>query len=569
MNKLFWTVVKIIFIFLIPVVIIIRLFYIQVWQHRINLPKIETQISDKVLVNVPRGEILDRNNRILATSIELASVYIHSKSFIEAKEKLKDEVNKRNVQLICSTFKISEEELDEKCKKYKRFCLAKDVDLVDAFKVKYIPGVEVETYQKRVYPYENIGSYIVGRVNSRGKGYSGIEYSCENYLNRIKEKEIIMYSSGRIQRTPVRLADFSEIKEVIAETKNPTVVVTLDFELQQKLEMVVLAKFFDIFKPKFLVCIIQRIDTGEILVYSILPNTDAPVFDPVSNWVYEPGSVFKVFPLAIFLEEKVVTPNTMIYCENGEFDYLGVKINDVKPHKYLSVEDVLVHSSNIGMAKMYLMFNNNQKFYEYLTLFGFGSPTGIDLPAEAYGSVPDITKKAAIIKALNISFGQGISTTLLQIVNGYTAIANNGQLLQPYIVKCVLDSNNNVIFTGKKRVIRKIMSDTTAKLIKQILYQTVERGTAVNAKINGIKICAKTGTAQKFDTETGRYSQTKYLMSCCGFFPMEEPKFTIGIFVDEPQIGRLASSVAVPIFREVVLELLNYYNNGVYYAKAN
>lgn len=571
MDRKKFLIIKILFLFIIPLFIILRLFLLQIWERKDYIVRIQKQIFTKISINIPRGDILDRNNKILATSIELASVYVNSKWFlygIEKFKKLAPETAKKNLQLISERFNISENEIIEKCKKTKRFWLAKDVDLIKINEIKNIPGIEVEISQKRVYPYETVGSYLIGRIDKDNKGYSGIELAFDDILSNVKKKEILAYKTGALQKKYVRLVNFSDVENLLENKKNFSVVLTVDFELQTKIENT-LKNFFEIYQPNFIACIIQKSDTGEILVLSIIPQTDTPQNNLSISCAYEPGSIFKIFPMAIFLEENVVTPYTKIDCENGNFKYLGITIKDVKPNKILSVEDIIVHSSNIGMAKIYLKYANDTKFFNYLSLFGFGSLTGIELPSEAKGYLPTPNSKSySAITPINVSFGQGLSTNFIQIINGYTAIANNGTLLQPFIVKSILDSNNNVVYSNEKTIIRKVISDKTANIIKEFMYQTVVRGTAKRAQIEGINICAKTGTAQKFDNKLKKYSPDKYLMSCCGFFPKELPKFTVGIFVDCPKKGSLASEVAAPIFKEVVSEILSYYNE-VFYAKAN
>ncbi len=571
MDKKKFLIIKILFLLIIPSSIILRLFILQIWERKDYVERIQRQISTKIFINVPRGDILDRNNKILATSVEVASIYVNSKWFlygIEKFKKLAPHTAKKNLQLISERFNISESEIIEKCKKTTRFCLAKEIDLIKINEIKNIPGIEVEILQKRIYPYETVGSYLIGRVNRDNKGYSGIELAFDDILSNIKKKELLVYKTGTLQKKYVRLANFSDTKNLLENEKNFSVVLTIDFDLQSRIENI-LKKFFKIYQPNFIACIVQKTDTGEILILSILPQTDTPQDNISISCAYEPGSIFKVFPMAIFLEENVVTPYTRIDCENGNFKYLGVTIKDVKPNKILSVEDVIVHSSNIGMAKIYLKYANNTRFFNYLSLFGFGNLTGIELPSESKGYLPTPDSKAySAITPINVSFGQGLSANFIQIINGYTAIANNGTLLQPFIVKSILDNKNNVVYSNEKTVIRKVISDKTANIIKEFMYQTVLRGTAKIAQIEGIDICAKTGTAQKFDNKLNKYSPDKYLMSCCGFFPKESPKFTIGIFIDEPKKGSLASEVAVPIFKEVITEILNYYNE-VFYAKAN
>jgi len=568
MDKKRFYILKIFLIVVLPLILVFRVFIIQVWQREDFLPVVEKQLISKIKINIPRGDILDRTNKILATSIEVARVYLNSKEFLDGVQKLKKSnpsANQYNISLICSTFNIPKETLFSTCKKHRRFCLSKEVDLDVAFKLKHIPGIEIDTYLKRLYPYSPIESHVVGRVNYEHKGYSGIEYEYDNILSTLRRKELVVYKSGTLQKRVARLANINDLSDFANDKQNCSIVLTIDINLQSKIANI-LKKYYETYSPTTIMCIIQDSNTGELLVLSILPETDTPLINQTVNCVYEPGSVFKIFPMAVFLEEQKINPNDIIDCENGEFSYSGVTIRDVKPYKFLTVKDIIVFSSNIGMAKLYLKYADLKKFLEYQNLFGFGNQTGIELPQEACGFLPSY-EKCNSLTPLYISFGQGCATTPLQIVNGYTMVANNGELLQPFIVKTIL-TKNKIIYKGQRQVIRKVISEKTADIIKEMLYQTVEHGTAQKAKIPGVKICAKTGTAQKFDFQLQKYSLTKFFMSCCGFFPKENPLFTIGIFVDEPQGVQLASEIAVPIFKEVVLELINYYNNTKFYAKA-
>ena len=564
MNKKRLDFIKIFFIFVLPLILILRIFYIQIWKHNDLMPYVKKQIYSKINVNIPRGDIMDRNYKVLATSIEGASVYIYSKEFLKYSN---SKSFNSDLKLLSSLVNIPENEIIERCEKEKYFCLIEELPLEEANQIKNIPGIEIRSFFKRIYPQETLFSYIIGKLDKEGKPYSGIEKEFDNFLSAIKNKELTVYKSGSIRRTSIRLTNLNDILEFTENDKNYSVILTIDAKLQAKLDKI-LKKYFSIFAPTTLICIVQDPTNGEIISLNILPEIKTPFINPAVNNVYEPGSVFKVFPLAVFLEEKVVSKDLIFDCENGEFEYNKIKIRDVKPHKFLNVEDIIVYSSNIGMSKMFLKFSNPQKFFNYINLFGFGAPTGIELPLEAKGFVPDVGSKTySAITPLMVSFGQEISATPLQIVNAYSMIANGGELLQPYIVKSIVDPEGRIIYEGKKKVIRKIVSSETIKTIKEILYQTTKRGTARGTYLENVKICAKTGTAQKFDFELKKYSPTKYMMSCCGFFPMEEPKFVVGVFVDEPKKGSLASEVAVPIFKEVVLEILNYSNGGIKYAK--
>lgn len=565
MNKKRFIIVRIILIFFIPLVLTIRTFYIQIWKYKDLNSFVEKQISSKIEINISRGDILDRNYKVLATSIERSSIFVYSKEFLEYFNNLNR--TKTGIKILSSVCGISEEEIKKRCGKEKYFCLAEEVPLEEANKLKDIPGIEIKNFSKRVYIYDQILNYIIGKLNKEGIAYSGIEKEFDNFLSMVKNKEITVYKSGSKKRSSIRLTSINDAIELTEKEKNYSLVLTIDAKLQIKIDKI-LKKYFSIYQPEMLICILQNPEDGEILSANVLPYTTTPFENPIISRLYEPGSTFKVFPLVVFLEENIITKDTIIDCENGVFEYNKVKIRDVKPHKFLNVEDIIVYSSNIGMSKLYLKYSNPAKFFNYLNLFGFGALTGIELPFENRGYVPQVEDRVyTAATPLMVSFGQGISVTPLQIVNAYSMIANGGELLQPFIVKYIINNDGRIIYTGEKKIIRKILSKNAIDTVKTILYETVKRGTAKGTYLENIKICAKTGTAQKFDFELKKYSPTKYMMSCCGFFPLENPQYVIGIFVDEPKKGSLASEVAVPIFKEVVLEILNTYNEAKYAKK--
>ncbi len=548
---------------IIPIFLILNLFLIQVWHHKKYLPLINNQLFSKIGLKVPRGEIYDRNYKLLTTTLEYFDIYINSKEFLSCNEL------EKNLSFVSNLLNIPVEEIKLLCLNNKYFLLKKFVSPSVAIKLKTIRGVDITKNYIRVYPQGNVANYVIGRTRiekDRLIGISGIELYFDNLLNATTKIEFEVFKNGKLSNRKIRFVNNKNIDYIEHKNGNYSIVLTIDSKLQYKVEKI-LEKYYSIFNPKNIICIIQDPNTGEILTLAIYPNEENVLINPSVSYVFEPGSIYKVFPLAIFLEEKVVTHEDIFYCENGKFRYANHEINDVHPYKNLSVKDIIVYSSNIGMAKMYLLFQEPLKYCSYLKLFGFDTLTGIELPAEVKGSLitPD-SKNWSKIQPLMISIGQGVSVTALQIVNAYSMIANGGYLLQPKIVKYIINDEKKIIYESEKTVIRKPISEKTVTVIKDILEEVVTRGTARDSLVPGIKICAKTGTAQKFDNKLGKYSETKYMMSICGFLPKDEPKYTVGVFVDEPKIGRLASQVAVPIFRDVVLEIISI-NNEILYAK--
>jgi cell division protein FtsI (penicillin-binding protein 3) len=554
---------KFFILFFIPTVLILKLFIAQVWQYDTLLPLIKKQISSNITITIPRGEIFDRNFRILATNLEFENISINSAEFLKGLNK-----NRNNLTLLSQITNIPQEEILKKVYQEKYFSLNKKVPLSLSYKLKKIRGLDFNKVVERFYPNQDLLRYVLGGVDKDNKGYSGIEREFESLLCNMRTKELYVYKNGNINNTSLRLANLSDIDEIENKQKNCSIVLTIDSKLQYKIEKV-LQSAYEKFLPQKIMCVIEDPYTGEILVMATYPPEEKPLSNPVVNSAFEPGSIFKIFPVAIFLEENVVTKDTIFDCENGKFYYAGNEISDLKPHKYLSMKDIIVYSSNIGMSKAYLKFNNPWKYCSFLKLFGFGTLSGIELPGELRGwLVTPANIRWSNYQPIAMSFGQGIFVTAIQMVNAYSAIANGGELLQPHIVKNILNSNNEIVYTSTKTVVRRVVTSQTCETIKEMLEETVLRGTAVGTKIDGINICAKTGTAQKYDPQIKKYSNTKSLISVCGFFPKENPKYVIGIFFDEPTVGRLASDVAVPIFKKIVMEILNI-DEEIVYAKAN
>ncbi len=562
-SKKRFDLIKFLVLLIIPTIIILKLFFLQVWQYENLLPIIKKQISTFMKINIPRGDIYDRNYKTLVTTLEYDLISVNSNEFLKGLEK-----NRDNLTLLSKIMEVPEIEILKRCEKEKYFWFSKELDVSISYELRNIRGLDFNRFLKRHYPQNNLACYVLGGVDNNNVGYSGIEREYENILCNVKSKNIAVYKTGNINNRTIRLTKISDIDEVENLNKNNSVILTIDSKIQYKVEKI-LKDAYEQFFPEKVMCVIQEPNSGEILAMAVYPPSSKPLSNPIINLAFEPGSTFKVFPVAMFLEENIVDKNTIFDCENGKFYYAGNEISDLKPHKKLSMKDIIVHSSNIGMAKAYLSMNDPEKYCSYLKLFGFGTLTGIELPGEIKGwIVTPRSSRWSNYQPVAMSFGQGMFVTAIQIVNAYSAIANRGELLQPRIVKYILDSNGNVVQENKKTFVRRVLSQENADVIKEMLEETVLRGTAFGTKIDGISICAKTGTAQKYDPQIKKYSNTKSLISVCGFFPKENPMYVIGLFFDEPKKGRLASDVAVPVFKRIVLEILNI-TEDIKYAKAN
>lgn len=283
--------------------------------------------------------------------------------------------------------------------------------------------------------------------------------------------------------------------------------------------------------------------TGEVLALVNFPHTKNFAIQDM----FEPGSTFKPIVASIALEEKCVSEDEKFNCR-PPFVVRGVSIKDA-PHEVesydMTLEKILEVSSNIGMAQVGMKIGTDL-FYRYITSFRFGSPTGVEIAGETSGMLPT---RRDIISLTQNSFGQGIAVNALQLVSSYAPLANGGYIVKPTILRS-LSSNN---------FLNQVISSETSKKITDMLVNVVDNGTGKKAKIEGVKIAGKTGTAQK--VVDGCYSMDRHIVSFVGYLPAYSPRYIIGVVLDEPKVSRWASDTAAPLFKEIAEILL--YNEQV------
>jgi cell division protein FtsI (penicillin-binding protein 3) len=266
----------------------------------------------------------------------------------------------------------------------------------------------------------------------------------------------------------------------------------------------------------------------------------------------------KIFTAAAALESGSCSPSTIFFCENGAYRIGRNVIHDTHPRGWLSLQQIVKFSSNIGVVKVIESIGPDP-LYRTLTNFGFGEKTRLDCPGETAG-VLSSPKRWTRVDTGTISFGQGISVSALQLVTAASAIANGGNLMRPYIVAAVSDHNGRIVERTEPHVVRTAVTPKTAGIVKRIMKTVItEGGTGVNAALEGYSVSGKTGTAQKID-DTGKYARGKYVSSFLGFAPADEPKIVILVVVDEPQGEHYGGIVAAPAFKKIAHETLNYLN---------
>jgi cell division protein FtsI (penicillin-binding protein 3)/stage V sporulation protein D (sporulation-specific penicillin-binding protein) len=351
---------------------------------------------------------------------------------------------------------------------------------------------------------------------------------------------------------------------------------TIDMQLQNIVETE-LDTAMKQFKPRFAVCIMMRPQTGEILAMASRPNfnpnditaaskvaeNDAnmnPFINRAIASSYEPGSTFKIVATTAALNERLVNPATTIFCENGYFT--RYKLRDHNNYGDLSVSDILIKSSNIGVCKLAVQLGE-QKFYGYVRKFGFGDQTGIGLPGEEKG-ILEPPYRWSKISISRIPMGHEINVTGLQITSAMSAVANGGNLMMPQIVRDVTDDDKNVVLSFTPTVVRRVADEKTMNEVRDALVKVVgPKGTAPLAHVAGFKVAGKTGTAQVIEGKGKGYSRDHHRTSFIGFMPAEAPEFTCLVMLDEPETEHnkdMGGLVCAPIFSRIAERSAQYLN---------
>ena len=498
-----------------------------------------------------RGNILDRNNRYLTTSVDTKSVYIKPRQIKYPKEfakKVSENTNFKYNELLA---------LAVSNKSFVWLSRLADKNLVDKLKKLHIEGIGFVQEPKRVYPNGHLLGQVLGFTDIDSKGIEGIEYYLDGVLAG-KPQEIKLKKDARgkqILYTPV---------DIEKSTSGYEIQLTIDSQIQHIVEKELRAGIKET-EAESGMALVMRPDTGEILAMASYPFFNPNRFAEFPEksrrnlpvwYSFEPGSTLKIFLVAAAFEEDIAKPNSRYNCENGRRKIGPEIIRDLHPHGILTVSETIEVSSNICASK--IGENVGKKsFYNYLKDFGFGEKLGVDLPGEPSGMLLN-SRKWGPVELATISFGQGISVTSLQLATALSAIANGGYLMKPYIVKKITTPKGATVEQKKPGVLKRVISYETSKQVSSILQSVVENGTGKKAKIAGYKVAGKTGTAQIPNTETGGYYQDRYIASFVGFGPVDNPKITLVVVVNNPKKTIYGGSAAAPIFKSIIEKALFY-----------
>lgn len=539
----------VLFVTLLLIAVILKVFYIQVFQYQ----KLNSLANDLWQRNLPitpdRGLILDRNGKVLASNITTTSLYL-----VPNQIKNKEEVAK-------TLSEILEVPYDEMYKHVSKRTSIERVhpegrqlsfEIADKINSYNYDGIYLLKEAKRYYPYNDLLSHVLGYVGIDNQGLSGLE---------LKYNEELTGTSGSIKyysdAKGNRLNKAEEYKEAISGNN---VYLTIDLDLQQSVERELdnaVAKY----NPEHALAIAINPKTGEILAMASRPSYNPNEYQTYTQevlsrnlpiWMtYEPGSTMKITTLSAAINEGVVNLFTDTFFDSGSINVDGATIHCWKSggHGAQTFLNVVENSCNPGFVNLGFRLGK-EKLFKYIKDFGFGEKTGIDLTGEAKGILFDLDR-VGNVELATTAFGQGISVTPIQQVRSVSAAVNGGTLYQPYIVKRVENATTKeTISEVNPIVIRQVITEESSKLVRFALENVVAHGSGRNAYIENYRIGGKTGTAQKVNN--GHYMVGNYILSFIGFLPADDPEIVLYVAVDNPKgVTQYGGVVAAPIAKAI------------------
>ncbi|MBA3514485.1 MAG: transpeptidase family protein [Pyrinomonadaceae bacterium] len=525
----------------------VRLVYLQISDHDRLIGRAQRQQQFVLDTEPERGQLLDRHDRELARSIQTASMFVDPAEF------------ERPGDIACvatrvaSVLKQDQESLVNQLTQARdsgrRFLwLARRLSAYQTgeFRGLGLPGVHFRTEPKRFYPNGSLAAHVLGFVGLDGVGLGGVE---QIYNEKISGE------AGKLFFEKDSSGNAYESFELPSKP-GQTIVLTIDQSVQYWAEQA-LGAAVRRSRAKSGTAIVLEPNSGEILALA-----NAPTFDPNdvgavwpearSNWalqnIYEPGSTFKIVSFSAAIEKGLVTPEDRIDCQMGAITIAGRTIRDHKPFGSLTIRDALAKSSNVAAIKLGLRVGDDS-MHEFITRFGFGSRTGIELPGETPGLLRPV-KRWQASSIGSIAIGQEIGVTPLQMAAAFGVLANDGVRVAPHLVREIRTSSGTNLYRSNPEQ-RRVVTPETARALRRMLEEVTLNGTAKLAQLDGYSAAGKTGTAQKIDSKTKTYSKTKHIASFVGFAPVENPAVVIIVVIDEPAGAYHGGDVAAPVFREI------------------
>ena len=527
-----------------------RLGYLQLVCHSEYLARAARQQQRIIDITPKRGSIYDRNMDPLAMSIPVDSVFAVPIEVGDAQ---------LAAQLLSRVLGIPSEVLEAKLQSPQGFVwVARKVppDKKEAVEALNLTGIYFQKENQRIYPKRDLAAHVLGFVDLDEKGLAGVEYELDSQIRGKSEKIVVMADARQ------RWFDGVEAQR----ERGADVVLTLDEQIQYIAERELLAAIAKTHALAGTVVVMNPND-GQILALANWPTfnpnaaNEAPAEARMNRAVsalYEPGSTFKLITLAAAFDQGIVRPEEVFDCENGAVYLAGHRIRDHKPFGLLTVSEILAQSSDVGAIKIALRLGA-PKFYDYIRAFGFGQLTGVDLPGESKGLLRRLENWSAISIG-SISMGQEVGVTPIQLITAVSAIANGGLLYRPKVVAELRRDNKALPAEGLLTPVepRRVIQPETAATLRRLMEGVILNGTGPRAHLEGWTAAGKTGSAQKIDPATGRYSHTQLIASFTGFAPINNPAVTILVSLDSPVGQHEGGQVAAPVFKRIAEQVLAY-----------
>jgi cell division protein FtsI (penicillin-binding protein 3) len=508
----------------------------------------ERQFETSLSIRSRRGAIMDRNGKELAASVPSYSLFADPKVLKSPRATARQlgiwlRMSRQNVYRLLT-------------RKNDRFVwIARQLDKEMTEKIKSLknPGLGFVEEPKRIYPNGSLLGQVLGFVGNDGRGLEGLE------------KEYNKELSGRLLK--VMVARDARGRPLLPSasvfTENPDgsdISLTIDSEMQFELEKR-LAEAVKQHDAESAMGVVLDAQNSDVLALAMTPFVDLnhpfksstqERRNRIFSDAFEPGSTMKTFVIAAALKAGLAKPNTKFYCEKGSFKIGNRTIGEAEAHEafeWLTVTEILAHSSNIGSTKIAFKLGAEQ-LRSSLTEFGFGQKTGIQFPGESSGILQRLPWNQILLS--NVSFGHGVAVTPIQMASAYAAVANGGILREPRLVKSIKSNRKHEVTDIPEDEGRRIFDEELAAHLRMMLtVATGDQGTGSKARIPGFLVGGKTGTAQMVDFKNGGYKKNAYISSFAGFAPSHDPRFVIYIVVKDPKKGYYGSSVAAPVFAKM------------------
>lgn len=540
-------------------VVVFRYAWLQLVQGSELAERMRWQVGHDYSVQSPRGAIVDRNGRELAVSTMTKSLFVDPNHVENPKELARD--------LAPLVGKTEQEVLDDIAvgggfSWVKRRLEQSEYEAIRVLirQKGYAVCLGFRDEAKRYYPNDVLAANVLGFVGTDDKGLDGIEQALDKYIKG-EVTESFIYADTRDR--PILESIFSQ--HGYQGDKCKTIQLTIDgaiqFIVEQELDRAMAEN-----DPVAITCIAMDPRTGEVLAMANRPSYNPNRFwdynqevwkNRAVSYIYEPGSTFKAVVAGALLQEGIVTPN-QTFVDPGFVMFSGKKIQNWNGDSFGTVTfaDVVKQSLNTGFATFGYELGAD-KLIDYARLFGFGEQTGIELPGEEYGILYSPYEMVDSDIA-TMSIGQSIAVTPIQLITAFCAIANDGILLKPHIVKSIKNANGTTYSETRVEEVRRTLDSPTDKTLVGLLEQVVATGGGGKASVRGYRIAGKTGTAQKVNEYGWGYDEGKYIASFCGFAPVESPQIALLVMIDEPWGAFYGGQIAAPVASRIFAQIFRY-----------